>query len=228
MKWFLKWAFRLFVFVLLLVLILVLSADAILKSLLEHQIRSRTGMEARIGRLSVGLLSPVLTMENCKLYNTAEFGGTPFLDIPELYLEYDRAALAQRTLHVKLLRLNLAELCIVKTASNRTNLNTPPTNLKSTEMTFAGIDVLNLSLGRVRFLDLKHPALNREFSPHVQNQVLRGIKTPEDLYGVLILIWLRSGGGFVDFSNPAVEGGITAMNSVAASPPVRSGILSNE
>ena len=95
------------------------------------------------------------------------------------------------------MRLNLAELCIVKTANSRTNLTTLPANSKPAEMNFAGIDVLNLSLGKVRFLDLKNPAQNREFHPNVQNQVLRGIKTPGDFYGVLILIWLRSGGGVV-------------------------------
>ena len=33
--------------------------------------------------------------QNFKLYNPPDFGGTPFLDIPEIHAEYDRAALAQ-------------------------------------------------------------------------------------------------------------------------------------
>ena len=60
----------------LLVVALVLSKDTILKALLERQIRAQTGMDAKIGKLSVGLLSPVATVEKFKLYNAPEFGGT--------------------------------------------------------------------------------------------------------------------------------------------------------
>ena len=200
MKWLFKWVLRLAVLLIVLIAVLLLSLDSIFKALVDRQIRAGTGMDVKIGKLSVGLLSPVVTIENFKLYNPAEFGGMPFLDIRELHLEYDRAALARRTLHVKLMRLNLAELNVVKSDAGHTNLVSlqpapPPRAPRADEWIFTGVDVLNLTVGRVRFIDLKNLRKNQEFNPNLQNQIFKNVKTTADLYGVLVMIWLRSGGG---------------------------------
>src|SRR5688572_2549222 len=164
MKSLIKWLFRLSFLLVLLVVGLVLGKDAILKTAVTRQIRAQTGMDVKIGRFSVGIFSPVATIENFRLYNTPEFGGTPFVDIPELHVEYDRAALAQRKLHITLLRFNLAELNIVKNEAGHTNIvnmmrnpasQRPRNRSNASDVEFAGIDVLNLSLGKVRLLDLK-------------------------------------------------------------------------
>ena len=198
-----KWLFILILVAVGLIVGLLLSKDAIAKAAAEQQIRAQTGMDVKIGRFSIGLLSPVVTIENFKLYNTPEFGGTPFLDIPELHIEFDRGALAQRKLHITLLRLNLAELTVVRNDRGRTNITNPailrapatPGTKTGDAIEFTGVDVANLSLGTVQFLDLQNPRNNRAFNANLQNQVFRNVKTTGDLYGVLILLWLRSGGG---------------------------------
>jgi uncharacterized protein involved in outer membrane biogenesis len=203
MKRLIKWLFILLLLAVGLIVGLLLSKDAILKAAIEEQIRAQTGMDAHIGRLSVGLLSPVVTIENLTINNTPEFGGTPFLDIRELHLEYDRDALAQRKLRIKLLRLNLEELTVVRNPNGTTNLsalNTPaptrPTKLAG-EVEFHGVDVLNLSLGKIQLIDLKEPRNNRIRNVNLQNQIFHNVRTPGDLYGVLVLLWMRSGGGLV-------------------------------
>ncbi len=195
-----KWLFILLFVAIALIVGLLLSKDAIAKAAAEQQIRAQTGMDVKIGRFSIGLLSPVVTIENFKLYNTPEFGGTPFLDIPELHLEYDRVAFARRQLRITLLRLNLAELTLVRNDRGKTNIASfaaaPPRATKTTNMVqFIGVDVMNLSVGNAHFIDLNNPGKNREFKANLQNQVFRNVKTTGDLYGVLILLWLRSGGG---------------------------------
>jgi uncharacterized protein involved in outer membrane biogenesis len=195
-----KWLFILLFVAIALIVGLLLSKDAIAKAAAEQQIRAQTGMDVKIGRFSIGLLSPVVTIENFKLYNTPEFGGTPFLDIPELHLEYDRVAFARRQLRITLLRLNLAELTLVRNDRGKTNIASfaaaPPRAVKPTNMVqFVGVDVMNLSVGKAHFIDLNNPGKNREFKANLQNQVFRNVKTTGDLYGVLILLWLRSGGG---------------------------------
>jgi uncharacterized protein involved in outer membrane biogenesis len=198
MKWLFKWVFRVVLLVIVLIVALVLSKDAVLKALVERQIRSQTGMDVKIGKFSAGILSPVVEIEKFKLYNPPEFGGTPFLDIPELHIEYDRLALAGRKLHITLLRLNVAELNVVKNDAGHTNV----TNLrwkdagKRDETPFPVIDVLNLSVGKARFMDLKNPKHNREYRPRLQNQIFKDVKSEDDVKGVLFMIWLRSGGGF--------------------------------
>lgn len=200
MKRLIKWLFILMVVAVAIIVGLLLSKDAILKAAVEQQIRAQTGMDAKIGRLSLGLLTPVVTIENLVIHNTAAFGGTPFLDIRELHVEYDRDALAQRKLRITLLRLNLEELTVVRNPNGTTNIATfkgqsptKPAKLAG-EVEFQGVDVMNLSLGKIQLLDLKNPRNNRLRNVNLQNQVFHNIRTPGDLYGVLVLLWMRSGG----------------------------------
>ena len=60
---------------------------------------------------------------------------------------------------------------------------------------FTGIDVLNLTLGKARYVDLKEAANNREFNLNIQDQVFRNVKSGADVSGILLLLWLRSRGG---------------------------------
>lgn len=205
MKWMFKWFFRITFLLLVLVIGLVLAKDAILKAAVERQIRAQTGMDVKIRRFSLGLLSPVVSIEDFKLYNPPEFGGTAFMDIPELHVEYDRVALAERRLHVTLMRFNLAELNIVKNEAGQTNIvsmihasevrqSRSPRELRPEDFEFAGIEVLNLSLGKVRFIDLQEPKRSRELLLDVRDRVLKNVKSESDFLGMLLWIWLRNGG----------------------------------
>jgi len=202
MKSLFKWLFRLCLLLVVLIVAAVLGKDAMLKAAVKRQIRAQTGMDVKIGRFSVGIFSPVVTIEDFRLFNTPEFGGTLFVDIPELHVEYDRAALAQRKLHITLLRFNLAELNIVKNEAGHTNLvsmmnQTAPPRPRNPagvpEVEFAGIDVLNFSLGRLRLLDLKDRKKSGELYIGLRDQVFRNVKSQSDLVGVLFMLWLRSG-----------------------------------
>jgi uncharacterized protein involved in outer membrane biogenesis len=206
MKWLFKWAFRVIALAILAVVLLLVFKDTILCLVAEHQIRAETGMDVKIGRFSSGLFSPVVTIENLKLYNTPEFGGTEFLIIPELHVEFDADALTRQQLRIKLIRFNLAELDVVKNQAGQTNLVTMLAKMPKGKIAphgihvggrkfeFESIDVLNLSLGRTRFIDLKNHKNDREVALNLDNQVFNNIKTEGDVYGIMFLIWLRSGG----------------------------------
>ena len=200
MKWLFKWCYRLILLLVVAIIALVLFKDAIMKAVVEQRIRARTGMDVKIGRFSVGIFSPVVTIEKLKLYNRPEFGGTPFIDMPELHVEYDRAALRQRKLHITLMRFSLAELTVVKNEAGQTNLvslmaqpDAKEARWHARDLEFAGIDVLNLSLGKVRLLDLKDPRQNGALNLGVKNQVFRNVNSEGDVFGVLLMIWVRSG-----------------------------------
>ena len=202
MKWLFKWLFRLVLLLVVLLAVLVLSKDAIVKAAVERQVRAQTGMDVKIGRFRVGIFSPVVAIEDLRLYNTPEFGGTAFVNIPELHVKYDRVSLVRRKLHITLLRLDLAELNIVKNEAGKTNLvsmmdqarrQRPPSRNRPPDIEFAGIDVLNLSLGRLRLLDLKDRQKSGELYIGLRDQVFRNLKSESDVLGVLFVIWLRSG-----------------------------------
>ena len=129
MKRIFKWLLRLFIAAVVLVVVaitvLLLSYNSILRVTMERQIHAQTGMDAEIGSLNVALTSPTVEIQNLKIHNSPDFGGTPFLDIPEIHVEYDRAALARREIHLTLLRFNLGELDIVKNQAGQTNIFLP-------------------------------------------------------------------------------------------------------
>jgi uncharacterized protein involved in outer membrane biogenesis len=220
MKFIFKWLFRLcfaiVAFVIVAVIVLLLSYNSILRSMLERQIHAQTGMDAEIGRLNVGLISPTVEIKDFTLHNSPKFGGAPFLDIREIHLEYDRAALARHEIHITLLRLDLGELDIVKNEAGRTNVFLPAANLQSTNspaatsfadfqrqrgFKFTGIDVLNVSVGKLKYIDLKDPRNDRERDINLEDCVIKDVKTPTDLAGLAVLIALRSG----DFFGPLIN-----------------------
>jgi uncharacterized protein involved in outer membrane biogenesis len=223
MKWLFKWLFRLFLLAVVLIVILLLSFNSIVRVGVEHRIRAQTGMDAEIGKFSVGLVEPTVTIQNLKLYNPPDFGGTPFLDIREIHIEYDRAALARHELHLTLVRFNLGELDIVKNEAGRTNIFSLGLNLPSkksgggksaanfrqqTGFGFQSIDVLNVSVGTAKFIDLKDPRNNRTQKIGLDNCVLKNVKSQSDLAGLAVLIALRGGDFFGSLVNVPKHGWI--------------------
>jgi uncharacterized protein involved in outer membrane biogenesis len=215
MKRIFKWLIGLFIAAVVLVIVaviaLLLSYNSILRVAMERQIRAQTGMDAEIGSLHIGLISPVAEIKNFKLHNSPDFGGTPFLDIPEIHVEYDRDVLARREIHIKLLRFNLGELDIVKNQAGKTNifmggLKLPATNSaagnpladfkKQSGYEFTGIDMLNVSIGRVKFIDLQNQQNNREQVIGIDELVIPNVKSTTDLLGLAAAIALHSDGFF--------------------------------
>lgn len=192
-----KWLFILIVVGVALVVGLLFSKDAIAKAAVEQQLRAQTGMDVKIGKFSLSVLSPIATIENLTLYNPADFGGIPFLNIRELHIQFDREALAHRELRLKLLKLNIAELAVVKNdlgQTNIVNLAAAAKPAKTSEMVeFKGIEVANFSISKVTFLDLKNQRNNREFTWNVQNQVFRDLKTSGEFYHAFVQIWQQGG-----------------------------------
>jgi uncharacterized protein involved in outer membrane biogenesis len=208
-KWVFKWLLRLFILAVVLVVIFFLSLDPILRVVMENRIRAQTGMDVEIGKFTLGLAEPTITIKDFKLFNPPSFGGTPFLDIPEIHVEYDRVALAKSELHITLLRFNLAELDIVKNQAGQTNIFSIaalPSAKKSggggksftkeTGFEFTGIDVLNVSVGTAKYIDLKDSKNNRTQVIGLDNCVTPNVKSQTELMPMVAIIVLRSNGFF--------------------------------
>lgn len=214
-----KWLLRLFLLAVVLLVIFVLSLDTILRVVIKSRIRAQTGMNAEIGKFTLGLVEPTITIKDFKLFNPPSFGGTPFLDIKEIHVEYDRAALAKSELRITLLRFNLAELAIVKNQAGQTNIfsittlpsvkpsgNSGKSFTKQTGLEFTGIDVLNVSIGKAQFIDLQDQHNNREQVIGIENCVMKDVKQPTDLGGLALLVALRSGDFFGALIDPKQSG----------------------
>lgn len=204
MKFLFRWAFRLFLVFVVLVVALVLLKDSALKAYVEHRIRSETGLDVRIGKLEAGLFNSTLTIENLKLYNTAEFGGSPLIDLPELHLEGDGSFLASRRLHFKLVRLAVHEINVVESQNGRTNIvgvlasldkltstNRPTETPRDWE--FDGIDTLNLTLGKLKYFSMKKLGQATEFDLGLNNQIVTNVKSLNELSSVVMTAILQKG-----------------------------------
>jgi hypothetical protein len=210
MKTFQSWFFRILWWLTFVVIVLAIMVFAnrewIVKDLAEQHIRAATGMESEIGVYSFGLREPKVRLENFMLYNPAEFGGTLFLDVPELYVEYDKAALKRHEIHITLMRVNLQEVDVVKNAAGATNIMSyastmTPRTAGGGHRTvapingykFTGIDVLNLSIGKVKFVNLKDQRLNRMVAIGMQNRIYTNVVSSADLAGLSGQLWTRGG-----------------------------------
>ncbi len=188
-----KWLFLLVLIVVGVTVGLLFSKDAIAKAAVEQQIRAQTGMDVKIGKFSLGVLSPIATIENLTLYNPADFGGVPLLNVRTLHIQFDREALAHRELRLKLLKMDIAELAVVRNDLGQTNILTlaaAPKPAKTSEMVdFKGIEVLNISLSKVAYVDLKQQRNNRQATVNVENLVFRDLKTSGEFYRTFVQIW---------------------------------------
>ena len=208
MKFIFKWLLRIVLLVVVLVVIFFLSLDTIIRVVMENRIRAQTGMDAQIGKFTLGLRKPTITIKDFKLFNPPSFGGTSFLDIKEIQVEYDRDALKKSELRITLLQFNLAELDIVKNEAGQTNIfsiATLPSVKKKhgaksfsaqTGLEFSGIDRLDVSIGKARFIDLQDQHNNREQVIGIENCVTPHVTTPADLGPLIAIIVLRSDGFF--------------------------------
>jgi uncharacterized protein involved in outer membrane biogenesis len=205
MRFLFRWAFRLFLVVIVLAVALLLLKDLLLKTFAESQIRARTGMDARIGKLEVQLLSPTVIVEDLKIFNRAEFGGLPFLDAPDLYIEYNPSALSFGTLRLKLVRLTLADVHVVESREGQTNVSFSLDSVTSAQasahteppsfygLRFAGIDTLNLTAGKIVYSSLRRPGERTEVNLGLKDAVITNVKTLGELQDVLARTALRNG-----------------------------------
>lgn len=186
-------AYRLLILFVLLLAAVVLLRDPIVRELAQYRLSHRTGLEVKIGSVDIGLFDPRVTIENLVIYNSADFGGSPLVEMPELHLEYDRDALFSRRLHFRLIRLNFTSGSVVEDKHGRLNLEVLKQHLEKTggsgggtnrtassHYKFLGVDTLNLTLGHVDFLRMKNPSHVDTLKLDIRHQVMTNLQTAGD------------------------------------------------
>lgn len=226
MKFLLKWAFRLFLVLLVLLAVLLLSADSIITAIAESKLRKQTGLEVRLDKLELRPWSGRARLEKLVIYNPAEFGGGPLVNIAELHVEYDPALAKERKLHLNVLRFNLSELNIVVDKQGQSNLDGVRKAVEAIRggqrvartnapMEFTGLDMMNLTLGKGTWTDLRVSGTPREFNLGIRNEVVENVKDSKELVAKLTPIVVRAGLAFFGVGQPVPK---TATTN---SPPVR-------
>ena len=202
-KFVFRWAFRFLVLVIVAGIGLFLLKDILIKEITQKRLQKETGLQVRIGAMQTALLSSTVSIQNLVIYNPAEFGGGPLVDVPDLHLEYAYGKPASQGVKLKLLRLDIRELNIIQNNAGETNIITildrvAPEVLgkkrdRKTNETFGGIDMLNLSVGKVRYLHLAHPKRNQDIDVGMRHAIVQNIRTEDDLAGVFLKVLVRAG-----------------------------------
>jgi hypothetical protein len=177
------------------VIVLLLSYNSILRVAMEHNIRAQTGMDAEIGKFSIfGLtssrrwkfkISKALQPAGLRRHAVSRHPGNPRRIRPRRARRHE--------IHLTLLRFNLGELDIVKNEAGQTNIFSLGLTLpakksggggnaaggfqKTNRFDFKGIDVLNVSVGTAKFIDLKDQRNNREQKIGIENCVMKNVKS---------------------------------------------------
>ena len=216
MKKLFKWLFRLALVLVLLIVLLILFLDPIAKALVTRQIRLQTGLPVKIGKLSVGLKRPTLSIENFRLGNAPEFGSSTFVDIPLIRVQYDLLALRSRRIHLNTVLFNLGELHVIQNKDGKTNLQAVQERGKesfsagsgSATAEFEGIDALTLTVGRLKFTSAKNESRNEEAYVGYKETV-KNVRSFKDLEPFILRIRLEKKLQFL--SDELLEHGTNAV-----------------
>ncbi len=212
MKKLFRWLLYLFFAFIVLVVISFLSIDVVIRKVAEQRIKAETGMVAEIGKLHLAFLDQSLTVKDFKLINPPEFGGGTLVELPELHVQYDVEAMRSNIVHLRFVKIDMAQLNIVENKEGRRNVDglvkaprqkregpapssstNAPARLPSMPYEFGGIDKMEISLGATRYSSEKYP--NRSFDRNlgIKNEVFKDIKNEQDLETVGIVIALKAG-----------------------------------
>ncbi len=82
-----------------------------------------TGLTLKIDGVNIGIVKSLVGINGLTLYNPPAFFDKVMLDIPEIYVDYDAAALLKKKIHLKEVRLNVKELAVVRNAEGVLNLD---------------------------------------------------------------------------------------------------------
>ncbi|MFN7137988.1 MAG: AsmA family protein [Limisphaerales bacterium] len=210
MKRLLRWALGIFLVLVLLAIAAVYSINPVARSIAQKRLQAQTGMETQIGKFDFNFREQSVRISDLKLINPPEFGGSTFVHIPELYVELNAEALRENRLHLKRVRIDLAELHVVEDAEGRKNTDVfqkkagtgqggggpggdSPTNAPTEQLSFAGIDLLEISLGQASFKSERYPNRNYERNLGVRDRTFKEIKTEKDLETVGVLLVAQIG-----------------------------------
>ena len=171
---------------------LMLVSDRLIKAAVERGIEQETGLRAEIGTFEMQKGAGIIRIQDLKLRNSAEFDGALMAHIPEAYVEFDTALAVKMKLHFKNIRLNFAQLNILKNGAGQLNLDGVGQVVRERQrlrheqgtgspFEFAGIDRMELTLGQVVHTDLQHPGQATTLDLGLKDEVVTHLKTVEDI-----------------------------------------------
>lgn len=191
------------IFLLLIILagVLFLARNTLARVLIETGVKTVTGLPLKMGGLDLNFGNEFVKIDDLKLFNPAGFPDEAMVNIPEIYVAYDFAALLKGRAHLRELRFALDEFSVVRNEKGVLNLDTlkslskapapgngapAPAPSKSTPKPKVQIDLFNLKVGRVFFKDYTggQPSVK---TFHIDlNETYKDIQDPDALVRLIV------------------------------------------
>ena len=205
MRFLFRWAFRLLILLMVLAFGLFLTKDALAKWWIVGEFREQ-GMDVRIGQLEIGFpLNSTVAASGITVFNLPEYGGSPMLEIKDLFIDCDFPELwnVRRKLkpHFRQIRIRIGEFNLVETQGGARNLISLPDAVAKTTAQLAlddsplyfTIDNLNFSWEKLRYTALNGSGKTQEIPIHIENHVTQEVNTLKDLRPLFVKIATPAG-----------------------------------
>jgi hypothetical protein len=111
------------VIVLLAILVISLSLDSMIKAGVETGVQQALGLDLKIEKLTVGILSASIRIEGMTVGNPEGFGGESLAKIPLIHIDYKLSPIFSKKMHCPLVEVNVEEVSVVKNKDGEVNLN---------------------------------------------------------------------------------------------------------
>ncbi|MFH1394969.1 MAG: hypothetical protein ABIH09_02295 [Candidatus Omnitrophota bacterium] len=194
-----KKAMRILLYVVLILVVISFSKDAIIQFAVEHAVEKVTGLQLKMSKFRFGIVKPILAISNLRMYNPKGYPDRIMLDVPEIYINYDFAALLKKEVHLQEMKIHLKELVVVKNKEGEVNLDSlkivkeSGSTKKSSQKkkkSILQIDTLDLKIGKAFYKDYSKgvPPEVKEFDINIDESY----HNIQDLKGVISLIMAKT------------------------------------
>jgi hypothetical protein len=137
-----------------LLLILFLALNFIARKAVEVGVTKVTGFPLQIGSVNVGLWNGQLDVRDLRLMNPADFEDKMFVDMPQLYVDYQLGSMLKRAPHINDMLINIKQLVVVTNNKGESNAKKLKGIVSSGDSsTKYSIDKLRIHVGTVTVKD---------------------------------------------------------------------------
>lgn len=205
----------------------------IAKSIFVNGVRAMTGLEVGTSSFKIGLFRQVVSIKNLTINNPRSFKDKVLARLPEVYIQADLGALFNGKVHLRNVRIDLAELVVVRNSSGDVNLRSlaaVKSSPQSAEKTAAQaderakgnlppflIDTLSLKVGKVIYKDLGGggaPAI-AEYNIGI-DETFRDVSDPDQLISIIVVraLMYTPVSGLAGFDLGSLQNSVSGMMAI--------------
>jgi hypothetical protein len=185
-----------------------LVKNLVIQSILGSALSGAAHVPVSIGNTDAKIIASSIRLKNITVKNPKEFSDRQMIDMPQIYIDFDPAALFKGVAHFQEVRLDLKEVVVVKNRDGKVNIDAvkptedekkkqkeevarkketkPKEKQKAPKLQ---IDKLYLSIGRVLYKDYSgggEPKI-QTFDVNIKERLYTNIQNPSGVVSLIML-----------------------------------------